>query len=81
MFNPLYGLQGIGQLLYVFRISSYSNNLQTVFMTNVNVLRGNNQFLIIVLYIGNLVQEALAVMIIYEGNSAGNIFPFSPLFL
>jgi len=79
--NPFNRAEGIGQPADFRGRSADGDDLQTMVVVEMNVLGGNDQIVGIVLDIGEAVDEVFLMMIVNEGDSAGDLAARTPLLL
>ena len=81
MLDTLDGLQGIGQFQDFFHPPFDRDNLQTIMVIKMNMLAGNDDILVVMLNIGNFVQQFSRMVVVDEVNGARNVSAFLPFLL
>lgn len=79
VFDALDGFQGIGQLLDSLGNSPDRHDLQATVMVEVDVLGGDDERLVVVLEVGDPVQQRPPVVVEDEGDGAGHLLVLLPL--
>jgi len=79
--DTLDGFQGIGQFQDFFHPPFDRDNLQTIMVIKMNMLAGNDDILVVMLNIGNFVQQFSRMVVVDEGNGARNVSAFLPFLL
>ena len=70
MLNPLGADQAVGQFLYFFGFAAKHDHLETAFMIQVGMQRGDDHVMMLMLEVGELLGQEAGVMVVDESDGA-----------
>lgn len=76
--NPPQGDHPVRQLLDLFCLAPYNDNLQAVVVVHMNMGGRNDVMVIVVLHLGQPVLQILLVMVVYQADHSHNLFIRQP---